>query len=597
MRLQRRGAYGFLSVFALAACGVPGADTLPTAGAGSSAVASQDDSSPNYLKADGSVDYDALRAHYGTPNENLMLNPNAVNVAQTPSVGAVTASPDHLTFQASTAGWLLGHQPGDVLYCNHLCGGHGFLRRIVSIAQQGDQVVVQTTDGLLTDVIWNGWLHLDETVMVDPSKFPTQLPAPGGVSPGNNFPVPIGESGSGAKESDEGKEADVDLSAKAGMSGYIHFGPSFPIHMTLDVAISYHLSWDPVHVDLVKLDVKGGPKLGLDAQIKGTASADASSTFWDVSFPLGSFPISVVEVSVNLDLSATWHASVDGQITAQFGTSVALTMDEGFVYTRDQGLQGIDQGPTPDIQNPTISANGKAGAKAGVDLAAKLQFKVYDLAGPQIVVDSDLGGEVEAEAEAKATVNPNGTTDTECKMELSADLYCKLTGSVGIVFKVLKFDKEKNWPIASHTWTFPSPKWTYEVPGVSDACAGDDGGTPDGGGTSSGQDGGGVGPGSDGGSNGSNVCGNQSCGSGLCRSYMNPNTCTANPGEAVGCGCSSNTDCNCGQTGAYTICQNGTCVYGCGSDSDCTSPQICLQNGQTSAKGSTCSQVSGCCML
>ncbi|MHB1846768.1 MAG: FG-GAP repeat domain-containing protein, partial [Deltaproteobacteria bacterium] len=481
MRLERRGASGFIASLALglAACGGPARPG--GAGQPGGAAAPQSATDPTYLEADGTVDYAALRATFGEPNQNVVLNPDAVDVAQTPSVGSVTNLRDRLVFDRAEAGWLLSHQPGDVLYCNHACGGSGFLRRIVSIAPQGQSVVVATVDGIITDVIRYGWLHLDADVDVDPSALGSRSPAPGSGTvvppPGSGAPAPIGESGSGAKDGSEDKEADVDLSAHSGMRGSIRFGPKFVAHMTVDIAISWS------RVDLVKFEVKGGPQLALVAQLVAQASADASQTFWKTSIPIGSFPISVVEVTVELGLTAQWHASADGKISATASATVGEQFDVGFVYTWKDGAQLIDAPPTPSW-NDSLSATGEAGAKAGVALGAALNFKLYDLAGPSVKVTGDLGAEVNFEASASVSGGSSGTS-TGCKAELNGDFYFRITGSVGLVVGVFGLQKDEYWDIASHEWTFPDPKWSYEIPGVSEACAAEDGGAPvpDGGGT------------------------------------------------------------------------------------------------------------------
>ena len=70
---------------ALAACGVRATSTpgsmAPTSGQSA------------YIDFDGSVRYDVLRQTFGAPNENLVINPRATDVARTPSAGSCSPPP------------------------------------------------------------------------------------------------------------------------------------------------------------------------------------------------------------------------------------------------------------------------------------------------------------------------------------------------------------------------------------------------------------------------------------------------------------------------------------------------------------------------
>ncbi len=101
-----------------------------------------------------------VRQEFGAPNQNVVLNPRAYKVEDTPSVADVQqVVPGSLVFGAQHAAWLLVREPGDVLYCGAACGGTGFLRRIVSLHLVGNTVVVETTQAYMTDLVLSGWVH------------------------------------------------------------------------------------------------------------------------------------------------------------------------------------------------------------------------------------------------------------------------------------------------------------------------------------------------------------------------------------------------------------------------------------------------------
>jgi hypothetical protein len=459
---------------ALAACG--GAESgLPTA-ARAQPVQPAADSSPDvdYLNPDGTVNYALLHQTFGEPNENLTLNPRATDVAQTSSVGSVTNLPDRLVFAGSAAGWLQGHIAGDTLYCNHLCGGQGFLRNIVTIQAQGDQVVVMTTNGKLTDVVWNGWLHGSGSY--------GPIPAVATDGQGGDGPTVVGQS---ASDSVAAPRVTVGLTegtkslqygfSSSHISGNVKASASIDISLTADVVISsFSVGLFYLHlpkVQLVYIEASATASAGADADFKATASYQKSWNFWTPkALQLGVIDLGPVEVTPQLLPALTGSVNASGGIELQASASVTGSLDFGFDYTAKNGFQVIDGASWS--KSAGISISGQVSLAATVDFNVSLVASFYDLGGPELVADISLDST--ASDTATATVSSDGD---KCGDVAKANVDLDLSGSVGL--KIDPFgldtilnDQKQIWgktiPLASVTYNIPCP--TAHC-GSSPACA------------------------------------------------------------------------------------------------------------------------------
>jgi hypothetical protein len=566
-------AFRFVAVFgaAVAACGGPQASNP-------SPSASEAAAQGNFLKADGTIDYALLHQTFGEPNENLTLNPRATDVAQTPSVNSVTNLPNSLVFAASGAAWLLGKQPGDTLYCNHVCGGSGFLRNIVSMQAQGSQIVVQTVNGKLTDVVWNGWLHGVSSFGSIPAQAAQQGGSQPGVSPAPNgtvTPAPRDEGKTSPKGGEPGKH-----SFEETISGSVNVTPDFEGSVVMDMVVQLW-SWSGPSVQLIEFDCTATPSVEMEAEVEAeVAYSPPSWTFWpEIKIPLAVVPVGPVEITPELDLTLTGKIQVSGAITLTANAKASETLEFGFIYTQAAGAKLIDKATNNNTSSMTIK--GEAGLSALAEFEAALPFKIYDIAGPQLVADLDLGAEV-TESATTTTFSDGGTA---CGNELEGDFFLDLTGKVGVTLDVKIFEYSANFQLVEQKWTFPTKKWTYDIPDSFSLCSSEDGGTADAGSPSDGgtKDGGTA---SDGGSTdgGSPDAGNVGCsstadctaqfGSGwiciipanICGLTSGTNYCSNNPSDTVGLSCSSSSDCgtgyNCASCSAFS-CSTCSPAYTC----------------------------------
>lgn len=551
-------------------------------------LASQPQAAPTqgkFLLPDGTVDYDALRGQFGSPNQNLMMNPRATDVAKTPSVGSVTKGPGVLTFAAAQAAWLLSKRPGDTLYCGSACGGDGFLRRIVSIQPKGDKVIVNVVNGRVTDIVLQGWLHAEVPIEAVGDGQPPSTALRGTSTTPMGFPAPI--AAEGGDHPAEGGSGSRSFGGETLISGSMHVTPHYVSNVTVDIAISFW-HWTGPTVDLVKFEIDATPSLAMQAELSATQSASVSWSFWDHEFPFAAFPVGPVEVTPTLNLELSGSVTAQGTVSMQPSATVSDALKAGFIYTKGGGAKPIEGSHFTHTEAMKLS--GEAGLAASVDFEAGLVFKIYDIAGPQVVASLELG----AEAAVKKTETTSSSGPSTCKEELEGDFYLDLAGKVGVLLDVELFSYETNFTVADKTWYFPANKWTYEIPQKYSSCPAEtDAGTPDAGADDAGTGDGGTLAGSDGGSSGGQ-CGGVTCGAGTCCSFVNPGTCTSNVGEVLGGPCKSDTDCNCGQSNTYAICFQGTCTQGCNTTSDCPTNQTCTPGG-TNATSCNCPSGPGCC--
>ncbi len=621
MRIGLRGLAGFVAaVLGGTACGGAGDHGASSAGAVPmvGGVAAK-----TYRLADGSVDYTSLRADFGEPNQNLTLNPRAVDVSKTPSVHSVQNLPGRLVFARSDANWLLARQPGDVLYCNQLCGGHGFLRKIVSITPSGDTVVVEVTNAALTDLLWNGWLHAEIPL---PDEDPRTLPSGGTTAPpsmGNGLPAPREDEGS-KPESTEPSGDESETHFKGKVSGHIYFEPTFHHNIVIDIVHRQGIHWDQkcdpwwphvcvsvpvpyVEVDLVKFVLQGTPELTFgvgvtakeayevplpnDGHIWGPAENLEQESLPPEEVSLGDIQVGPVPVIPNLEFRGDVGIEVEGKISATIKASVSDSFTTGFIWTPADGFQGVNQSTfTPP--SPQFKGTGEAGMEAYGKTSLDISFMVFDLAGPVIGLEWKAGAEIKVED--SASIDPlSSDPKLKCEAGLYGDFFSKLKAHAGGEISLFGLWAQKWDPVdmVLNQFTVPAEPG-YKLPGSDfldqTLCPEEpDAGTEDAGS-----------PNLDGGEQldgGGGACGSQTCGAGQCRSNANPGSCTSDPGEALGCGCQSDSDCNCGQSNSYAICFQGTCTQGCKTDGDCPSNQSCIQPGTSSTYGSCPAGGPGCC--
>jgi hypothetical protein len=354
-------------------------------------------SSP-YLRPDGSVDYEVLRQRFGEPNRDVVLNPRATDVAQEPGALDVVVLPDRLLFPPSAAPWLLTKQPGDALYCNHACGGSGFVRRVLSVNEQAGNVVVATETGGVTDIVQSGWIHGEMPFGAYGARPAPRTMADEPVEPGRL----------GLEIANQFTFGDYDVTSHS-FSG--------STHVDYVIAPTGHLLPE---VEFVAFRAVGAAELAGSMTIKASSS-DAVVlhllTAEQSTFHVGSFLVGPVEVGVELEVPLNLVAKVESTQAWQLDAEVRANIDVGFVYTAGRGAKDWFQ-YSIQRQGRLTQTESKGTFSAALEIAPQLNFKVYELAGPFLGTTLGLG--VEGEPQTK-----------NCASVLSYKLFDTLAASVG----------------------------------------------------------------------------------------------------------------------------------------------------------------------
>lgn len=408
-------------------------------------------SGTKYRNPDGSMDYDAMRSEFGEPNAKLVLNERATDISKTASAATVAVGPHALVFSANDAQSLLAHvRAGDTLYCGHECEGADaergqFVRNVVSVTRNGDQIVVATTDGALTDIIHSGWLHVSQEMPFDIGYDPETK---------QHFAHPHLE----ASGSPSGSKSASGSANVAGVA--LQITGTVKAELDYDIVVSLSFSLPPVSITTCNVTVKVTPSVDVTADWSASGSL---GPYNQTLFPTASFTIpttaGVIELSTTASLGATAQESAAGSITLNATGHADYAIAAGFTYTSANGAAGIPPSGTPTL-TATFTGTANANADAHVTLTFTLTSKVYGLAGPTGLATATAGIKVTGSANAATASTATGAssgTSTSCSATVTAQLYFTVDAQAGIsVVGLSPF----LWDIGSKTYPWPLTPWT-----------------------------------------------------------------------------------------------------------------------------------------
>ncbi len=454
------------------------------------AVKAPEGTASRFTYADGTPNYDELRRVHGEPNTDVVVNPRAVNVAQTPAVHSVRIEGERLVFPVADAQWLLnGHGPGDTLFCGAACGGNGFTRNIVSVRTVGSEVFVETKNGALTDIIQGGWLHGTQVVMVGATEDekrqilhdPRNLINLGNCSatsdtiqlcynlsktgdligPNGGFLPAITKSWSYTEPFPGGK-----VGVNASFSLTISYDIEVSIGVTANLNITTgQTSVNPVFkIGLVSVVANTNPDLQVFAEYKLNKSYSQDWKLIDVnnqgSINLISLPAPLsltIALDTNVVISLTAHVDASAAVALIGTAETSDTLSAGASYSTDNGFQPIFKN---QFNSPTYGLNvsGNANAHAYAALNTDISFTLagtlmggspINFGGPALTAHGGAG----IVANAKAS-NSGGT----CQVDLSGEAFLEFAGKVDFSFGLPGFS-------FAFPYTFPTIDKTYTPPG------------------------------------------------------------------------------------------------------------------------------------
>lgn len=325
----------------------------------------------------------------------------------------VTVMPDRLVLARAGNEDLLGATAGDVLVSGR---GTGFLRKVESVADLGDQIAIATSPAAMTDAL----VEADYDGEVHDAKWDWDGPKFDGVF-----------------FNTEGLKIEGTGGAELTMTkGSVSFHPS------LDLAMKMH--WAKItQFDLVASGAFDG-ELGFQLQTDGAAQISYEKDLWES--PSWTFvqmigPVPVVEVvSVGVSLEVT--GSTEGATTVDVSASAHSGITAGARYTDGTWQRVGDHTLDLHTDGPAVTSTNNAAIEVSMPVELHVQF--YDLAGPYISLEPNVHAEWTPDEGAKAFWGMESRAGGQVNL-LGAGNDSRLLGIEGTLFE---FSCEFGMPLA-----------------------------------------------------------------------------------------------------------------------------------------------------
>ncbi len=417
----------------------------------------------------------------------IVLAPGVTVLDETRAVD-VTVLEGKLVFPKATHPEMASKKAGDVLVGDAgdpAKNPWGFLRKVVSVAEEGDQIVVTTEQATLEDVVQEGELAGTLTV---PSILPTDPAAhTKTLAPkGSGDPISLLDfsgktlfSNTGSVEVNAGKtlgyEASVVLS-----KGTLDFTPTWDVGAKIKPGLSLKGLIKEAHVVATgTLDATAE----FDASFKliGDATGDdvaaliakkvfksASTTLADHEIKLPSLKLGFIKVPAHASFKATLKCDLNwsGETRVVVGGKASATVKAGARYDGDKITPEFGFSRSFERIGPEWTIQNDVGLRCAV--VPEFRLSLWDVAAGSVVAEAYAG------LEAKATCNAStltGDVSGGAWAGASAKAHAKLD-----VFGLYEWEKEctlfdVRTPKASFSGSIPLGKGSTctEVPATPDA--------------------------------------------------------------------------------------------------------------------------------
>jgi bifunctional DNA-binding transcriptional regulator/antitoxin component of YhaV-PrlF toxin-antitoxin module len=469
-----------------------------------------------------------------------------------------TVEAGRLVFPASYAA-ALGKKPGDILIGDRQGKGTsgknpvGFLRKVKSVTQSGNTIVVETDLATLPEAVtklsFQGTLQSPQLTESGPV-----LESTGGIDTSIYRPQGGGKTiqivnfaGKEIFNYNESVTLDTTPPKQIGFNafakftkGSLNFTPTFDVGADIDSDLGSILNGQIPQPKLKSLHASATGKfeaeIELDAGIKLTTDLDAesftklvakeifksdSATIADYDFDLGSLSVGPLPLPASahfkavLDCDLAWGGGVEVVV----GGKASATITAGFKYENNQFSPTFEKSGDVSETGPTWTLDGVTRVKCSV--TPTFQLNLFDMAVAEVWAKGyvNLGGSLTCGAPVGMPPVQQATFAGDAAAGVRAGLHAKVD-----VFGLIKYEKtctlfDLEAPKGSFTKTFPLPSGqnascaatdatpTPDEPPAPEKCfgAGDSSGA---GGSGSG---GGSGLGGSGGAGGSNQCNHDEC--------------------------------------------------------------------------------------
>lgn len=341
----------------------------------------------------------------------------------------VTVEDDALVFESDP-----GYTVGDVLVSGITEDAPaGFIRKVVTIGQEGDQYVLQTEPGLLTDVFEEA--HVEKRFLLT-EEGATEVDSEdiAAVDTLNNLLNYGVASGTGIVRSCERPTGDEDYDFSC--NGEYNIDEFLSV--TTEIGFSI---WLEVKLDIKKGDVVLGMtvhnKVGGDIFLGCSEEVEKEfeKKLFSQELPSIQFAIGVVPIVITNQL----YASIEGEasLSGEIGTVVAIQSEKvaGFEYNSatNEVIEIKENNYLSDGIDWSVGAKVKGEAAVGVFL--HLTSKLYDSTG----VDLSLGIEGTAGAELATNIKADGSQG-ECVGRIDLAVGPKLQGEIVVTVPIIDYE-------------------------------------------------------------------------------------------------------------------------------------------------------------
>lgn len=328
----------------------------------------------------------------GKPSpDTQVIIPETTKVADGVTRDALTEyDPDTgiMRFSAHTAA-LANLKPDDVLVSEPSAAApHGYLRKVKAMRQEGDVVILETTQAALTDAIYQGELDFERELepedLLEPEVFVEGLSITPALDPQAGF-----------KFTARFDETVLDIT-EGGVRSQVHVNGSLSFNVDVHVGLAIGgkvLPWPDIYVK--RFEASAGVAQRAELRISGDANAKFTKDIQVASVPFSTFCLFIGPVPLCFSPTMYMFVGASGEVNLRFDYQVVQTFEArvGARYAKGRGWENIGLGPTFDTtlgQTPSINARLKASGYT----RAEIGLMLYGLAGPTFGVK--LGVELDA---------------------------------------------------------------------------------------------------------------------------------------------------------------------------------------------------------
>ncbi|MFW5966021.1 MAG: hypothetical protein ACOCV2_00830 [Persicimonas sp.] len=357
---------------------------------------------------------------------------------------------ERLHFPSAVADELDKYESGDVMATSY---GSGLLRRVESIEEDAERIVVETSPASLADVLADGEIYVAAHAEPDveaPKSFQELPDAPEGSTAKQGLSLDAGWDDT-FYDWDRDFASDLNSRIPAGVSDYFKVDQaSLGVDLGGEFYVDAGTSGFSVDLNSIRAGANGTANATLGVSVESTDEFDYSDTFYLASTDASNDPMveldrqeadvaGLVKLTFDADSKLELDASVDGEVSASGEVQLNGNLRGGIEKKEDSWQTYTDAGFSPSGEGPMYE--GEKNFEASAKLQTTLDVGVSDTATGSLTVEP-----------ATATVDMSQQIDSEsgaCPTYFNVNVYGKASGQLeklsafGMDFDIM--DSPSSW--------------------------------------------------------------------------------------------------------------------------------------------------------